>query len=132
MAGRRLSLQGLRRNTGYRQCDQCWDKIVRAFHQISPVHSAKGRLAKIVRVDWGLAVDDERLVTKSGIRRVVLLDTVVLTVSEGNVVRDETAFSNTGCSTWSDYASRTQSNGVFRRSSGGRNRLVWTGNRRNR
>jgi len=48
---------------------------------------------------WGLAVNAERLVTKSGIRRVVLLDTVVLTVSERNVVRDETALSNAGCST---------------------------------
>jgi len=55
--------------------------------------------------------NEVRPVTKIGIGRVVLLDAVVLTVSEGDVVRDERAFSNTGCSTWSDYASRTQSRG---------------------
>ena len=48
---------------------------------------------------WGLAVNEQRLVTKNGIRRVVLLDTVVLAVSEASVVRDETALSNAGCST---------------------------------
>ena len=60
----------------------------------------------------GLAVNDERPVTKGGMRRVVLLAAVVEEISEESVVRDETALSNAGCSGWSDYASRTPIRGV--------------------